>query len=357
MHIEASTKLDFGDVLLRPKRSTMNSRREVKLERKFKFYHSPKKWQGIPMMTANMASCGTFETAHILSEYRMITVLHKYYKPADYKKFFKTFDNPDYVSYTLGIRDGDEAQLKEMIKAKLIDNFSFITVDVPNGYVDRFAKAVTKIRKLCPNHIIVAGNVVSREMTEELILAGADIVKVGIGPGSACTTRRMTGVGMPQLSAIIECADAAHGIANDQGVGLIIGDGGLIYPGDVAKAYCGGADFVMSGQLFSGFEESAGKTVTKNGKKYKEYYGSSSNKALEVHYGKKESHRASEGRHTLMPHKGSIHDALQDYLGSLRSTGTYIGARKLKEFSRRATFVRVNNQLNTSLAQYDTDNL
>ncbi len=243
-----------------------------------------------------------------------------------------------------------------MVKTKLIDNFSFVTVDVPNGYVNRFASAVQEIRKLCPKHIIVAGNVVSKEMTEELILAGADIVKVGIGPGSACTTRRMTGVGMPQLSAIIECADAAHGISNDRGVGLIIGDGGLVYPGDVAKAFCGGADFVMSGQLFSGFEESGGKTVEKDGKKYKEYYGSSSNKALQTHYGKKESHRASEGRETLIPLKGSIHDAMQDYLGSLRSTGTYIGARKLKEFSRRATFVRVNNQLNTSLAEYDQSN-
>ncbi len=355
MHIEASTKLDFSDVLLRPKRSTLNSRKDVELEREFKFYHSPKVWQGIPMMTANMASCGTFEMAHVLSEYKMVTVFHKYYTVADFKKFFQNFDGPDYISYTLGIRDGDVKQLKAMIKTKLIDNFSFITVDVPNGYVDRFANAVRAIRKLCPSHIIVAGNVVSKEMTEELILAGADIVKVGIGPGSACTTRRMTGVGMPQLSAIFECADAAHGISNDQGVGLIVGDGGLVYPGDVAKAFCGGADFIMSGQMFSGFEESAGRTITKNGKKYKEYYGSSSNKALEDHYGKKESHRASEGRQTLIPHKGSIHDALQDLQGSLRSTGTYIGARKLKEFSRRATFVQVNNQLNTSLARYDSD--
>ncbi len=357
MHIEASTKLDFNDVLLRPKRSTLNSRKDVVLERKHHFYHSPKKWSGIPMMTANMSSCGTFEMARLLSDYKMITVLHKYYTIDEYKKFFKTFDNPDYISYTLGIREGDEKQLKEMINAKLIDNFSFITVDVPNGYVNRFAEAIRKIRKLCPQHIIVAGNVVSKEMTEELILAGADIVKVGIGPGSTCTTRLMTGVGMPQLSAIIECADAAHGIANDQGVGLIIGDGGLVHPGDVAKAFCGGADFVMSGQLFSGFEESGGKTITKDGKKFKEYYGSSSNKALEEHYGKKESHRAAEGRYTLMPHKGSIHDAMQDLMGSLRSTGTYIGARKLKEFSRRATFVRVNNQANTSLTQYDAEEL
>ncbi len=353
--IEQEVKLDFSDVLLRPKRSTLSSRKDVSIERKFKFYHSPKTWTGMPMMTANMASCGTFEMAETLAPYKIITTFHKYYSVEDYKKFFKKFNNPDYISYTLGIRENDEKQLEAMIKAKLIDNFSFITIDVPNGYVNRFANAVREIRELCPNHIIIAGNVVSKEMTEELILAGADIVKVGIGPGSACTTRRMTGVGMPQLSAIIECADAAHGIANNQGVGLIIGDGGLIHPSDVAKAFCGGADFVMSGQLFSGFEESGGKTVTKNGKKYKEYYGSSSNKALKENYGKKESHRASEGRYTLIPHKGSLHDSLQDLFGALRSTGTYIGARKLKEFSRRATFVMVHNQINTSLQNYDTN--
>lgn len=355
MHIEQEVKLDFSDVLLRPKRSTLSSRKEVDIERSFSFYHSSKKWTGIPLMTANMASCGTFELAELLSEYKIITTFHKYYSVSDYKKFFKNFNNPDYISYTLGIRDNDLAQLKEMIETKLIEKFSFITVDVPNGYVNKFAEAIREIRRLCPDHIIIAGNVVSKEMTEELILAGADIVKVGIGPGSACTTRRMTGVGMPQLSAIIECSDAAHGIANEQGVGLIIGDGGLVYPSDVAKAICGGADFVMSGQLFSGYEESSGETVVKDGKKYKEYYGSSSNKALEVNYGKKEAHRASEGRYTLIPIKGSIHDALSELFGSLRSTGTYIGARKLKEFSKRATFVMVHNQINTSLQNYDTN--
>jgi len=355
MHIEQELKLDFSDVLLRPKRSTLKSRKEVDLDRKFTFYHSPKIWKGLPLMTANMASCGTFELAKVLAPHKIITTFHKYYSVDDYKKFFKTFKNPDYISYTLGIREQDLKQLKAMEKANLLTHFSFITIDVPNGYVDRFADAVRKIRKMAPEHIIVAGNVVSKEITEELILAGADIVKVGIGPGSACTTRRMTGVGMPQLSAIIECADAAHGIANERGVGRIIGDGGLVHPGDVAKGFCGGADFLMSGQLFSGYEESGGETVEKDGKKYKEYYGSSSNKALEVHYGKKESHRASEGRYTLIPHKGSVEDALQDLKGSLRSTGTYIGARRLKEFSRRATFMRVKNQLNNSLDNHDTD--
>ncbi len=353
MRIEEDIKLDYSDVLLKPKRSTLTSRKEVILERTFKFYHSKKTWTGIPIMTANMASCGTFEMAQILSKKSIITTFHKYYSIEDYKQFFKKFNNPNYISYTLGIREKDLNQLNEMIKHNLINNFSFICLDVPNGYLERFLEVIKQVRKLCPDHIIIAGNVVSNEIAEEIILNGADIVKVGIGPGSACTTRKMTGVGYPQLSAVIECADAVHGLANNQGYGLIIADGGINTPADFGKAFCAGADFAMSGSQFSGFEESGGNTVEKENKLYKEYFGSSSNKAMQEFYGKKDEHRASEGRYTLIPHKGSLSNFLQDLFGALRSTGTYIGARKLKEFSKRATFIRVNRQLNTIFEQFD----
>ncbi len=353
MRIEEEIKLDYQDVLLKPKRSTLISRKDVILEREFTFYHSPKKWIGVPIMTANMATCGTFELAKILSTYKLITILHKYYTIEQYQEFFKTYNNPDYIGFSIGMRDKDLELLNIMIEKKIINNFSFICLDVPNGYLEKFAETIREVRKKCPEHIIIAGNVVSNEMTEELILNGADIVKVGIGPGSACTTRRMTGVGYPQLSAVIECSDAAHGISNGQGCGLIIADGGQIHPSCVAKAFCGGADFNMFGSMFSGFEESGGKTIEKEGKKYKEYFGSSSNKAMIEFYGKKDSHRASEGRYTLRPHKGSIHNFIQDLFGALRSTGTYIGAKKIKEFTKRATFVKVNRQLNTSNERYD----
>jgi GMP reductase len=283
----------------------------------------------------------------------MITTFHKYYTVKDYEKFFKTFNNPDYICYTLGIREQDIKQLKLMKKNKMLEKFSFICLDVPNGYLQRFLETIKEVRKMCPKHIIIAGNVVTNEITEEIILAGADIVKIGIGPGSACTTRRMTGVGYPQLSAVIECADAAHGIANEQGVGRIIADGGQQYPSDIAKAFCGGADFNLFGSMWSGFEQSGGETVIKDGKKYKEYFGSSSNKAMQEFYGKKDTYRASEGRYALIPHKGDISDFIQDLLGSLRSTATYIGARQLKEFSKRATFIKVSRQLNSSLERYD----
>lgn len=354
MRIIEEIKLDYQDVLLRPKRSTLTSRKEVLLEREFTFYHSPKVWKGIPIMTANMATCGTFEMARVLAPYKIITTFHKYYTAEEYEEFFKTFDNPDYIAYTLGIRDEDFEKLKVMQEKNLLKNFSFICLDVPNGYLQRFLEAVRTLRAICPEHIIIAGNVVTNEMTEEIILAGADIVKVGIGPGSACTTRRQTGVGYPQLSAVIECADAAHGIANERGVGRIIADGGQQFPSCVAKAFCGGADFNMFGSMFSGYEESGGNLIEKDGKKFKEYFGSSSNKAMEEFYGKKDEHRASEGRYALIPFKGSIHTFIQDLLGSLRSTGTYIGARTLKEFPKRATFVRVARQLTTYLEPFDT---
>ncbi len=356
MRIEQDLKLDYDDVLIRPKRSTMVSRKDVILERTFTFFHSPKVWTGIPIMTANMATSGTFEMAKVISKYKMITTFHKYYSVKDYTKFFKTFDNPDYIVYTLGIRDEDIEKLKLMIENKLINKFSFICIDVPNGYLQRFIETIKFVRSLCPDHIIIAGNVVANEISEEIILSGADIVKVGVGSGSVCLTRRMTGVGYPQVSAVIECADAAHGMSNPDGkCGLVIADGGQRNPSCVVKAFCAGADFNLCGSMFSGFEESGGKTIMKNGKKFKEYFGSSSNKALSEFYGKKDAHRASEGRYVIMPHKGSIHTFIQDLFGGIRSAGTYIGARKLKEFSKRATFVRVNRQLTTYLEQYDQE--
>ncbi len=354
MRIESDKKFDFDDVLIRPKRSTLTSRKDILLERTFTFYHSKKVWTGIPIIASNMASSGTFEMAKSLSQFKMITFFHKYYSLNDFAKFFEDFDSPDYIGYTLGIRQEDFIKLEEMIRANLLKKFSFICLDVPNGYLERFGEAVSRLRQMCPDHIIIAGNVVTNEMAEELILRGADIVKVGIGPGAACTTRRMTGVGFPQLSAILECADATHGLSNENGVGLVIADGGCVYPGDVAKAFCAGGDFVMLGSLLSGFKESGGLLKKIGGKYFKEYYGSSSDHALKNNYGKKDSHRASEGRYCLVPYKGEIIFFLQDLFGGLRSTATYIGARKLKEFSKRATFIQVNNQLNKSMERFES---
>ncbi len=353
MRLDTDLKLDFEDVLIRPKRSTLNSRKEVVLERRFRFIHSGREWTGIPVVASNMDTTGTFAMARALAEYGMLTCLHKFYSLDELEEFFSSFDKPDAVAYTTGIRDEDFAKLDEALTRGLGQHFHFICLDAPNAHIERFVRKLRELRERCPSHTIIAGNCVTNEMTEELILHGADIVKIGIGPGSACTTRRQTGVGYPQLSAIIECADAAHGITNERpGVGLVMSDGGCVYPADIAKAFCAGADFVMSGSLFAGFDESGGALIERDGRRFKEYYGMSSSLAMQRHYGGVAAHRASEGRELEIPYKGSVHDFVRELLGSLRSTATYIGARRLKEFSRRATFLQVRRQLNTSLAGY-----
>jgi GMP reductase len=354
MRIDNDVKLDFNDVLIRPKRSTLTSRKNVVLERTFTFMHSGRSWAGVPVVASNMDTTGTFEMARALAGHRMITALHKHYSVAELKDFFAGFTEPDYVAYSLGIRDEDFEKLAQVLDAGLGDKFNFIVLDVPNAYLERFIGKVEELRTLCPKHTIIAGNCVTNEITEEILLRGADIVKVGIGSGSACTTRRMTGVGYPQLSAIIECSDAAHGISDPAtGVGLVMSDGGAVYPSDAAKAFCGGTDFLMSGQFFSGFSQSGGALVEKDGRKFKEYYGMSSHAAMKSHYGGMAKHRASEGREVLLPYKGDVLEFIDELFGSLRSTATYIGALKLKEFSKRTTFLLVNNQLNRSLEKYE----
>jgi GMP reductase len=354
MRIDYDAKLDFSDVLIRPKRSTLTSRKNFDLQRTFTFMHSGRSWSGVPIAAANMDTTGTFEMAWALCRHKMITALHKHYSVDELQQFFADFNEPDYVAYSLGIREEDFGKLNAVLDHGLGEKFNFIVLDVPNAYLERFILKVEELRALCPKHTIVAGNCVTNEITEEILLRGADIVKVGIGSGSACTTRRMTGVGYPQLSAIIECSDAAHGISNPEtGVGLVMSDGGAVYPCDAAKAFCGGTDFLMSGQFFSGFSQSGGALVEIDGNQFKQYYGMSSQAAMKNHYGGMAKHRASEGREVLLPFRGDVHDFIDELFGSLRSTATYIGALKLKEFSKRATFLLVNNQLNRSLEQYE----
>jgi len=339
MKIETDVKLDFSDVLIRPKRTILTSRSQVDITRTMTFPHSTFTWSGVPIIAANMDTVGTYDIYKTLSQYKIVTALHKFYTKQDYE-YMKNTLNPDYYMVSTGIKDKDFKQLKEIMN--VVIDAKFICIDVANGYMEALVDYCARVREAFPDKIIVAGNVVSREMTEELIIrGGVDIVKVGIGSGSACTTRLKTGVGMPQLSAIMECADAAHG-AN----GYIIGDGGITCPGDMAKAFGGGADFVMCGGVFSGHLENPGELIEKNGVSYKLFYGMSSGKAMKTHYGKMENYRSSEGRVVRVKCKGSLQTTVQDYLGGVRSTCTYINAKKIKNIPKCVTFIRVNNQLN-----------
>jgi GMP reductase len=345
MHIEHELKLDFRDVLIRPKRSTLTSRSEVDIRREFAFRHAAQKYHGIPIVAANMDATGTFEMARALDLFGLSTALHKHYAVDDYVAFFRALERPSAAFYSMGITKADEQKFAAVMGAAG-EQLRYVCIDVANGYHENFATFVTRIRTAWPQLVIMAGNVVTGEMTEELILSGADIVKVGIGPGSVCTTRRMTGVGYPQLSAVIECADAAHGLS-----GLICADGGCTTPGDVAKAFGGGADFVMLGGMFAGHAESGGDLVERDGGQFKRFYGMSSRAAMEKYAGGVAEYRAAEGKEVLVPYRGDVAVTAQDILGGVRSACTYVGARRLKELSKRTTFVRVSQQANDVFSQ------
>ncbi|XP_053302913.1 GMP reductase 1 isoform X2 [Pleuronectes platessa] len=308
--VDSDLKLDFKDVLFRPKRSSLKSRSEVDLQRTYTFRNSKQTYTGIPVIAANMDTTGTFEMAQVLSQH---------------------------LAASSGSSNADLEKLCAIVEA--VPTLKYICLDVANGYSEYFVEFVKTVRGKFPKHTIMAGNVVTGEMVEELILSGADIIKVGIGPGSVCTTRIKTGVGYPQLSAVIECADSAHGLK-----GHIISDGGCSCPGDVAKAFGAGADFVMMGGMLAGHDQCNGEVIEKNGKKYKLFYGMSSDTAMKKYVGGVAEYRASEGRTVEVPYRGDVENTIRDVLGGLRSTCTYVGAAKLKELSRRTTFIRVTQQ-------------
>ena len=345
MKIETTPQLDFHNVLIRPKRTTISSRSQVNLEREITFPHSTLRWKGVPIIAANMDTTGTFEVYDELVKHKMITCFNKFYNLQNYQdKISKTGLNPDYFMISTGINEENVYKLRQIVEAT---NCKWICVDVANGYMEQVVHFCKKLRATFPDKIIVAGNVATREMVEELIINGkVDVVKVGIGPGSACLTRLKTGVGVPQLSAIIDCADAAHGCG-----GYIIGDGGITCPGDMSKAFGGGADFVMCGGVFAGHDENPGQLVEENGEKYKLFYGMSSQHAMEKHYGKMANYRSSEGRCIKVKYKGPIEKTILDYLGGIRSTCAYINAHKIKHMSKCVTFVVVSQQLNTHLVK------
>ncbi|MGY0392371.1 GMP reductase [Bizionia sp. KMM 8389] len=341
MRIEHEIKLGFKDVMFRPKRSTLKSRKEVTLQREFTSLHSNKTYKGIPIMAANMDTVGTFEMAKALFNKHLFTAIHKHYTLDDWHAFMshapKNIEN--HIAVSTGTGSEDSKKLQTILNA--YPQLTFICIDVANGYSEHFVNFVKNTRQNHPDKIIIAGNVVTGEMVEELLLSGADIIKVGIGPGSVCTTRVKTGVGYPQLSAIIECADAAHGLG-----GQIISDGGCANPGDVAKAFGAGADFVMLGGMLAGHNESGGKLITHDGKSFKQFYGMSSTTAMDKHVGGVAEYRASEGKTVEVPYKGDVSTTVNDILGGLRSTCTYVGAPRLKELTKRTTFIRVAEQEN-----------
>lgn len=377
MRIENEILLDYSDVLIRPKRSTLKSRSEVILERSFTFRNyvpdfpdniEDRHYRGVPIMAANMDGVGTFAMADVLGAQGIFTCLVKTYTAEELIEFFygDGLNRTDYVAMSIGTSEADFEKLCTVYD-KVEDNLKYVCMDIANGYSNHFAQHVKKVRERFPHLVIIAGNVVTADQTQELILNGADIVKVGIGPGSVCTTRIQTGVGYPQLSAVIECADAAHGLG-----GHIIADGGCTCPGDVAKAFAAGADFVMLGGLLAGHDEGGGEVIEKyyetnelvenswdkrviERKQFVQFYGMSSDAANTKHFGGLKDYRSSEGREVLLPYRGAIATTIQNILGGIRSTCTYAGAINLKQLSKCTTFVRVNNQFNRTYESTTTN--
>ena len=349
MRIVEDIKLDYKDVLFQPKRSKLESRRDVEMLRTFTFHNSQRTFKCLPIMASNMDGVGTFAMAKVLQEHKMMTVLRKHYTLDDWTKAIGEGINLKYLSVCTGTaaiwdKDAEDYALtKEVIKRW--PDIKFITIDVANAYHQNYADFVSRVRDDFPDRVIIAGNVITGEMTEELIIRGADIVKVGIGPGSVCTTRTMTGVGVPQLSGIIECADAANGVD-----GHIMADGGCTQPGDIAKALGGGAHFVMLGGMLAAHDQSELELV--DGKRT--FYGMASQTALDTHGQRKDGYRGTEGKTVTLEDKGPVKDTIEQILGGVRSTCTYIGARRIKDMPKCAHFVCVNNVINRVFDNYES---
>ena len=347
MRIKEDIKLNFDDVLMEPKRSTLSSRRDVDMTRKFTFRNSGKVMNFTPIFASNMDGVGTFSMAKVLQKHQMMTVITKSTTVDQWREAVGTGLRLQSVSVCTGtnkIWDPEAADYKSM--QDVLSSFpdvKMITVDVANAYHQNFVDFIKMVRDDYPEKVIVAGNVVTPEMVEELIINGADMVKIGIGPGSVCTTRTMTGIGVPQFSAIVECADAANGVD-----GRIMADGGCVWPGDIAKAFGGGAHAVMIGGMLAGHDES--EQPVEDGKI--EFYGMSSDRAREKHGKRKDGYRGNEGRWISLPYRGSVEPTIEDILGGVRSAATYIEARRLKDMPKCATFVRVENNINKVYERY-----
>ena len=347
MRINYDAKLNFEDVLLQPKRSTLSSRKDVDMTRNFTFRNSGKQMNFLPIFASNMDGVGTFSMAKALQDHKMMTVITKTTTIDQWRTAVGNGVRLQSVSVCTGTNvmwDKDATDWKTMQEVlKSFPDIKMITVDVANAYHQNMVDFIKKIRNEYPEKIIIAGNVVTPEMTEELIINGADVVKIGIGPGSVCTTRTMTGVGVPQFSAIVDCSDAANGVG-----GHIMADGGCVHPGDIAKAFGGGAHMVMIGGMLAGHDESETQVV--DGKR--EFYGMSSDRAREVHGQRKDGYKGNEGRLISLPDRGPVAKTLEDIIGGVRSACTYIGARRIKDMAKCASFVTTHNVINRVYEQY-----
>ena len=372
--ILTETNLDYSDILIKPKMGdNLNSRKEVNLIREYKFKRNQIR-KGLGIFNANMATVGNFETAKCLLKAGMFATLHKFYTSEEIVDFMRECQEEkiDYSNLfiSIGIKNG----IRELDKLKEIEDGAMwfkpnICIDAPNFYIDKAFEVLEHCRELYPESVIMCGNIASGDVIHRL-LQYADILKIGIGSGAVCTTRKMTGCGVPMVSNILECADIAHSVG-----GMICADGGITEVGDICKAFCLNSDFVMIGGMFAGTDEAEGEIIEKcfktneytfetidkpysldpiyEYKKYKLYYGMSSTLANNKFAGGMSNYKASEGREVLIPYTGSLDKILQDIRGGIASACTYIGASKVKDMSKCATLIKVNHTINKVFERYE----
>lgn len=339
MKIDLVPKLDFEDVLIVPKTSQLNSRKEPILKTEYYFKNSNKTLEGIPILNSNMDTVGSFEMAKKMISWGLFSSIHKFYDVEEIVNFFNNFeDAKNSIFVSTGITETDKERLLKILDRTKIN---LILIDVANGYIQKFLNFISFVREKNPDAIIMAGNVVTPEGVENIIKAGADIVKIGIGNGSVCTTRKLTGVGYPQLSALLECRQVAKELN-----GYICSDGGIKCEGDFAKAFGAGADFVMAGAIFSGHIECCDDIILKDQNYYVKFRGMSSKETMEKYFKKVDDYRAPEGKEVLVPLKGSVDTTIKNILGGLRSSLTYVDAKSIKELYDKVEFVLVKRQLN-----------
>ena len=343
MIVNYENKLDYSDVLIVPQTSNVKSRKDVSLEVETTF-RCGSSWRGVPIMAANMTTVGTHNMALVLSEYGVVTCLKK--GGEYYSNFVTSYPEKEkYVSLSLGL----DSSSKLFVDSAVLNDPTFVCIDVANGYMTEFHNFTRKVREKWPKSILIAGNVVTPEGVEALSLAGADLVKVGIGSGSMCLTRRVAGVGYPQLSAVLECAQIAEAL----GIG-IVSDGGIIYPGDFAKSFIAGAAFVMAGGMFAGHDECGGEIKHgEHGELRMLHYGMSSKTANEKYNGGLSDYRASEGRTVEVPYRGSVRNTIQEIFGGLRSACSYVGAFNLPSLYEHGKLVKVNRTINNIFEDHE----
>ena len=360
MRIIEEEQLDFDDLMLMPQHSDINSRKEVCIERTFKWLGNDNlqhSFTCIPLMAANMIGIGAPAMAKVLVRNKCICTLEKHYSFEALDKLysevadFEKTDNVEEGTYrnllfpTIGIKEPFDV-LKKLDEKWHINA---LVIDVPNAYIPKVIERVKEAAQLFPHAFLIAGNIVTSERAYTLLEAGCHAVKVNIGAGSCCLTRKLTNCGRPQASAVIDCANAAHNLHK-----YIISDGGCKNEGHIVTAFALGADFVMTGSMFMGCDEMETEIIERNGKKFKIAMGSSSKRAQDLVFGGMSSYRASEGREVLVPCKGPLINTLSSIFGGLRSAGSYIGAHYLKDFNKHANFYKVSRTLNNVFANCES---